>query len=468
MVAMLLGPSGVGLIGTYQTILSMLSTLAGLGIGNSGVRQIAEAVGTNDQNAMFKAAKVLRRVCWITGILGWSFTIAISHPLSMWVFGSNEKTLGLAILGITILLGAISSGQSALIQGLRRMKDLVAINISSVMLGTFFSVFLYAWLRERAIVPVIVVCSALNLAVCWWFSRKVKVVDIPLKKEEYWKESKALLTFGLAVMWSALLNSIVALITRSFIIREIGLDANGIYQAAWALSGLFAGFILGAMGTDFYPRITAVNTNHKLMNRMVNEQAEIGLLLCLPGLLATLSFSPLLLQLFYSAEFISGAPLFSWLILGTAIKIVSWPLGYILLAKGAARIFALSETVFSLANCALTLAMIRYYGLVGASYAYFILYVIYLPTIYFIVKKMTGFCIITSARRLILVSCAFVMASFLVGVTFQTPYNYVVGFCLAVGALIYALRGSITRLGPDHRVVKAALKIPLLKHLAFR
>lgn len=36
------------------------------------------------------------------------------------------------------------------------------------------------------------------------------------------------------------------------------LDAAEIYQAALALSGLFAGFVLGAMGTDFYPRLTSM------------------------------------------------------------------------------------------------------------------------------------------------------------------------------------------------------------------
>ena len=46
--AVLLGPSGVGLIGLYQGITSMVGTLAGMGIGNSGVRQIAEAAASGD------------------------------------------------------------------------------------------------------------------------------------------------------------------------------------------------------------------------------------------------------------------------------------------------------------------------------------------------------------------------------------------------------------------------------------
>ncbi len=39
--AVLMGQADVGLMGLYQTILGLDSTLAGCGIGNSGVRQLA-------------------------------------------------------------------------------------------------------------------------------------------------------------------------------------------------------------------------------------------------------------------------------------------------------------------------------------------------------------------------------------------------------------------------------------------
>jgi len=48
-VAVLLGPSGVGLMGVYTAITGLISVVSGMGIGNSGVRHIAEAHGTGDE-----------------------------------------------------------------------------------------------------------------------------------------------------------------------------------------------------------------------------------------------------------------------------------------------------------------------------------------------------------------------------------------------------------------------------------
>ena len=41
-VSHLLGPSGYGIFGLFSTLILLMVTFSGLGIGNSGVRQIAE------------------------------------------------------------------------------------------------------------------------------------------------------------------------------------------------------------------------------------------------------------------------------------------------------------------------------------------------------------------------------------------------------------------------------------------
>src|SRR5258705_12491703 len=46
--ALFLGPGGVGLMGLYSAIADLANSLAGFGIQSSGVRQIAEAVGTGE------------------------------------------------------------------------------------------------------------------------------------------------------------------------------------------------------------------------------------------------------------------------------------------------------------------------------------------------------------------------------------------------------------------------------------
>ncbi len=104
-----------------------------------------------------------------------------------------------------------------------------------------------------------------------------------------------MLKLGFAFMASALMMTGVAYVVRLILSREVGLDAAGLYQSAWTLGGLYVGFVLQAMGADFYPRLTGVARDNAACNRMVNEQAQVSLLLAGPGVIATLVFAPLVI-----------------------------------------------------------------------------------------------------------------------------------------------------------------------------
>ncbi len=459
-VAIILGPSGVGLVGLYGTAVGFIGIIAGMGISSSAVRDIAEADASGNDERVCRSVKALRRTCWITGLLGWILTALFAWPLSIWAFGSGDQAWALAILGATILLGSISGGQSALLQGRRRIADLARLNVISVTIGSIVSVALYAWLRERGILPVLLVSAAITLLTTWWFARKVECTPIELRWVESWPDAKRLIHLGLAFMWSGVLMAGVALVSRSWIVREFGLDANGIYQAAWSLSGMFAGFIMGAMGTDFYPRLTAVSRDDAQVNQLVNEQTEVGILLALPGLLGTLAFAPWVIQIFYSEKFLSGSELLPWFVLGVFGKVISWPMSYIMVAKGESRWFAASETVSTALYLALMIACMRALGLWGAALAFAVLYLGYTVAVYFIVRHLTGFRWSPNATRLLMASVALILAGFSVQEWTSGISRYIIGVLLTAAASLFSLRGIATRLGAGHRIVRMACKLP--------
>ena len=102
-VAVLLGPSGVGLVGLYMSATDMVGTFAKLGVNESGVREVAEAHSSTDLDRISRSVKTLRRLSWITGIFGWILTAVLSYPLSIWAFGSGEHSWAIAILGSSLL-----------------------------------------------------------------------------------------------------------------------------------------------------------------------------------------------------------------------------------------------------------------------------------------------------------------------------------------------------------------------------
>jgi enterobacterial common antigen flippase len=140
-----------------------------------------------------------------------------------------------------------------------------------------------------------------------------------------------------------------------------------------------------------YPRLAAVSDDDIACNRLVNEQAQVSLLMAVCGVTATLTFSPLVTGIFYSPEFYGAVEILRWLCLGMTLRILSWPLGFLLLAKGAQKAFFSSELVWTIVYLALSWACISYFGLTGAGIAFFVSYTFNATTNYIIARRLTGF-----------------------------------------------------------------------------
>jgi antigen flippase len=458
-VAVLLGPSGVGLVGLYLSTVGAVETLTGLGIKSSGVREIADANG-KDQERLAQTVKTLRRACYATGVLGWVVTAALAYPLSTWVFGSPEHALALAVLGITLVLGSISGGQLALIQGVRRIGDLAKVNVLGVAVGTVIALPLYWVLGQRGILPALIVSAVANLACSWWFSRKIEICNVSQTFGETLRGMRGLLGLGLAFMWSALLTAVVGLIIRALIQRDLGLDASGLYQAAWAISGMFAGFILSAMGADFYPRLTEARGDIARMSQLINEQTEVGVLLALPGLVATMVFAPWLMTLLYSSEFEQGAALLPWFLLGVFGRVVSWPMGFVMPAVGAGGWFAFAETLNVVVHLGLTYLLLASLGLVGSAVAFAALYLFVTIVVVAIAFHLIRFRWSQSVLRMLglaglLVGLAFLIESMAGGVV-----EVLLGAAITLVTCVYTARGLAFRLGTENRIVGMLLRLP--------
>ena len=163
---------------------------------------------------------------------------------------------------------------------------------------------------------------------------------------------------------------------RAMVLRMVGLDAAGFYQAAWTLGGLYVGIILQAMGADFYPRLVAVANDDQECNRVVNEQAHVSMLAGSdPVCIATLTFAPIVISLFYSAKFAEAVDVLRWICLGIALRVITWPIGFIIVAKNRQAIFFGTELAWTVVNVGLTWICVNAFGLNGAGIAFFGSYV---------------------------------------------------------------------------------------------
>ncbi len=348
--AMLLGPAGFGLFGIYNSVANITQTLAGMGVNSSGVRQIAEAVSSGEEKRVARTAVVLRIVSIVLGCLGAAFLIVFSKQVSAVTFGNRQNASQIALLSIAVFFMLVSAGQGALIQGTRRIADLARMNTFGAISATLFSIPLVYFFHERGVVPALIAVAMMTLLASWWYSRKIKIAAFDLNTSAVLQETNGLLKLGIAFMSSGLMTMGVAYVVRLTILRKIGFEATGLYQSAWTLGGLYVSFILQAMGADFYPRLTAAANNNDECNRLVNEQTEIGILLAGPGVLATLTFAPLVLNIFYSAKFIEAVVILRWLSLGAVLQVVTWPMGFIVIAKARQKLFFACEAAWAVVS----------------------------------------------------------------------------------------------------------------------
>jgi PST family polysaccharide transporter len=157
------------------------------------------------------------------------------------------------------------------------------------------------------------------------------------------------------------------------------------------LGGFYVGIVLQAMGADFYPRLTASIKDHVESNRLVNEQTLIGILVAGPGVLATLTFAPLVISLLYSARFGGAVGVLRWICLGATLQVTTWPMGFIIIAKGKQGFFIFSELAWTIVAIALAWLCVTRYGVIGAGIAFFLSYVFHGVVTYPIVSYLTGF-----------------------------------------------------------------------------
>ncbi len=464
-VALLLGPIGLGLISTYQSITLLIGTIAGLGLQSSAVRDIAQAVESKNKAKLDRTIITLRRMCWLSGGIGSLLVILFSPFISQITFRSNDHIYQIAFISIIILTNNIRGGHLALIQGMRLIKDLAKINILSASIGTCLCVIIYIFLGVNGIVPAILLLSITELAISWLFARKIVVNKIDITWGGSFRAAGGMINLGLALMWSSLLTASVAYCARVIISAELNLVAIGIYTAAFTLSGMYVSFVLQAMGADYYPNLTSVSTNHKKMKELVNQQTEVGLLLSMPGILATLSLAPWMVKIFYSSEFHQAADLIQWFVLGCLGQVICWPMGFIFLALGQASRFAILQTWAQMIHFIFIFIMLDLTGIEGVAIAYFFLYFIHTPLLLLVSKNLINFKWNYKVIKLLIFFTPLTIITFFIGRFFNIYLSTFIGITLTLATLIFCLREIYKCLGDNHKICVSLQKNPFIKPL---
>jgi antigen flippase len=457
-VALQLGPAIFGVMNLYTSLTAMITSVSLLGLDRSAVREVAEAAGSGDAGRVGQTILVLRRVVWVTGLLGLLVTVAFAWPASYWTFSNPEHAWVIAVLSVTVLFTQLQAGQMALLQGLRKIRDVAAVQVIGGLWSTLLAIPILLYWREKGIAPFLVAVAAGQVATSWWYARRVPIERVSVSWGQAWVCSRQMLTFGLALVIAGTANSLSVYLIRLIIQKGVGAAGVGLYQSAFTISNVYVGFILQAMAGDYYPRLAAVGQDVTRQNQLVGEQAEMAMLLAVPGLVAAMVFSEPLLWLLYSSRFEGASSVLRWQVLGLLGRIISWPLGYVLLARGDKIAFMGSEVAAAALHIGLVWMGVHWYGVAGAGAAFAGLYVACGTWVYLIVRWRHGYSCRRSTRNLLLVGTALVGVGFATTFLPHPAWRLGAGALLLLGAGVVCLRGMRERLGPE-RMARAWRRI---------
>ena len=391
-VAVLLGPTGIGLVSLYTGLMSTATAVATMGIGTIGTRQIAEALSKDDERAL---AVVRRAMFWGALLLAGAGALvvwALREVLAVKVLGGAEHANLVGWLALGVALSVASASQGALIQGMRRIGDMARLSVYGSVLNTVLGVaLLWQWGQAGLVAYVLVGPLSSFLLGHWYVSRLPKVASDPIAMQEMAHQWQTLLRLGVPFMGAGLVSALVQLWIRVEVGNTLGAESLGHFQAAWTISMQYIGFVLAAMGADYYPRLTGVIHDHKAATRLVNEQTEIALLLSAPVFIAMMGLTPWVIHLLYSSAFAPAVEVLRWQILGDVLKVASWPLGFVILAAGAGKTFFLTETLVLVLMGGLIAGFSSSVGLQITGIAFLVCYLVYLPLVYWLAKRRISF-----------------------------------------------------------------------------
>ena len=416
--ALLLGPAGVGVMGLMMNLMTTTSQLMGLGIGSSGTKEIGASVGRQDTQRLDTVRRALFWGTMTLGSLGGASMFLLREVIAERLFGDPimANAVGWLAMGVALSVGA--SAQTALIAGMGQIKAVAKVQVVAGLISTVAGLaFVWALGMDGVIFHVIATPVTTFLFGHYFVAKLPRDFTGESSLNAVATEFKALAALGFSMMVSALVTSLSVLLVRSFVQREVSAEALGYFQAAWGLSMMYLSFVLAVLGTDFYPKLAGMFHDKAQVSSFINEQTKLALLMSAPFMLVLMGFLPWIVPLLYSSEFDSAVDILRWMIIADVIKIATFPLRFVIIVAGRGAVFIITELSSAMVFVLFAWLLIKYFGVEAVGLAYLARYIVYLPIIYYFARTLSGLRFNASVVTLFLsllaaLTCLFLFSSY--------------------------------------------------------
>jgi len=384
-IALYVGPTGLAFVGSLRDFIITINTIANGATSQGIVKYTAEYQTIEQKQKIFSSSIIISLVCsLIISIVLFGF----SDYLSELILKDVQYASVFVVFGLTIFLFALNTVLMSILNGQKEIKKYVLVNIASSIFSLFFTSFLIMQLNLIGALYALVVNQSVIFFVTLLFVIKSNWFKLEYFKQGADKESLVKLgKYSLMAITSALTVPVSHLIVRNYIGENLSWDDAGYWQGIWYISTMYLMVITTSLGVYYLPRLSEIQDNMELKKEIYNGYKIIMPIVIIMSIVIFL-LKEYVILIAFSDKFMPMIELFAWQLIGDVIKIASWLLGYITLAKAMTKTYISLEIFGSLSFVLLSIYFVDNFGLIGITYAFSLNYFLYMFIMVYMFRKV--------------------------------------------------------------------------------
>ncbi len=375
-VAAIIGPAGVALVGQLNNFTTIALSISTGGINSGITKYIAEY--KEDSAKVKDCLSTALRITVGCSLLVGLFLIFFHTYLSRYVMLSPDYGYVFVIFGFSILFYALNMGLASVINGFKEFKRYVRINVAGSLVGLVFTLSLvFLWQLQGALVSA-VTFQSIMLFISLWMVRKLPWLRWSCFRNKLNVElSKRYFRYSLMTLTSAASMPVCQMLLRGYVISRISTMEAGWWEAMNRISSMYLMVVTTSFSVYYLPRLSELADRKELRSEIFRSYKVIVPCL-LGGLVLVYLLRFFVIRLLFTPDFLPMEKLFAWQLAGDFFKITSWLLAFLMVAKAMTRWYMATEVGFSLLFVSLGFLFMQWNGVVGITQAYLVSYVLYL------------------------------------------------------------------------------------------
>jgi O-antigen/teichoic acid export membrane protein len=434
--AVLLGPNGIGILSLLQSTTGLIESLTNFGIGRVAIKDVAENKG--DIFKQTKTIKVIELLVYFSGLLGAINLFFFSEKISLLTFKTSNYTTEFRWLSSILFINQLFVCKNVIMQGFRERKLLALSNLIGNSISLIFSIPIYIFYREDGIVPALIIHSLMLYITSLIFSNKIKLPHVKIVWDEFLAKAKPIIRMGASVSIASILTLASSYLLRIIILNSDGINQVGLYSAGTTILTTYFGLVFAAMTTDFYPKLSAAMKKPESCYKLINLQAEIAVLILSPLILILVGYSNLIIPIIFSKDFVSISPMIIWGSVGIIFKAISWSMGISLMASGVVKDYLLNEIITILYSFLLGFLGYKIYGLTGFGLAYCLTYILHLVQMTIFLRIKINFQIEKRLIKIASLQMILIALTVTINYLFAENYKFIIATLFLVMSLYFS------------------------------